>query len=62
PAFFQKSWWFPKAEPLVARTSETGVRGRQPLPLKAFKKVFWQPFYKKRLGGFQPLDEIFSKL
>ena len=30
--------------------------------LQSFKKVFWQPFYKKRLGGFQPPDEIFSKL
>ena len=29
--------------------SETGVRGRQPLPLKAFKKVFCQTFSKKSL-------------
>ena len=46
---FSKSRRFPKAEPLVARTSETGVRGRQPLPLKAFKKVFCQTFSKKSL-------------
>ncbi|MGN0605372.1 MAG: hypothetical protein ACI4JM_02500, partial [Oscillospiraceae bacterium] len=30
PAFFQKSWWFPKAKPLVAVYSETGVWGLAP--------------------------------
>ncbi|MGN0606575.1 MAG: hypothetical protein ACI4JM_08645 [Oscillospiraceae bacterium] len=50
PAFFQKSWRFPKAEPLVARMSETGVWGLAPAQT-SFRKIFWQPFYKKRLGG-----------
>ncbi|MGN0605048.1 MAG: hypothetical protein ACI4JM_00860, partial [Oscillospiraceae bacterium] len=38
-----------------------GVRGRSPCLSIRYKKVFWQPFYKKRLGGFQPPDEISNK-
>ncbi|MGN0606432.1 MAG: hypothetical protein ACI4JM_07915, partial [Oscillospiraceae bacterium] len=47
PAFFQKSWRFPKAEPLVARMSETGVWGRQPPPFNRSKKFFVKLFPKK---------------
>ena len=47
PAFFQKSWQFPKAEPLVARMSETGVWGRSPRPI-IVQKSFLSNFFQKK--------------
>ncbi|MGN0607065.1 MAG: hypothetical protein ACI4JM_11135, partial [Oscillospiraceae bacterium] len=35
-----KSWWFPKAKPLVARQSERGGAGAKPLPINRSKKFF----------------------
>ncbi|MGN0606034.1 MAG: hypothetical protein ACI4JM_05890, partial [Oscillospiraceae bacterium] len=48
-AFFQKSWRIPKAEPLVARKSETGVWGRSPRPT-IVQKSFLSNFFQKKFG------------
>ena len=55
PSFFQKSWRFPKAEPLVARKSEMGVWGLAPAQ-SSFKKVFCQTFSKKSLSERSSLN------